>query len=106
MINIIKRATISFYKEKFPKAATALQVWYLEFSRQSFKTSQELKIKYGDASVIGDKRIVFNIMGNKYRLIVKMNYSTNSCYVIWFGTHESYDSIKAEAVQYSENTKI
>lgn len=106
MINIIKRPTLLFYREEYPKAATALDIWYNKFKKQTIKTPQELKEKYGSASIIGNKRVVFNIMGNRYRLIVKMNYEAKLCYVIWFGTHELYNAINAETIQFEEHQYI
>jgi mRNA-degrading endonuclease HigB of HigAB toxin-antitoxin module len=53
---------------------------------------------YRNASVIGDNRIVFNIVGNKYRLIVRFNYEISTAYIRFIGSHENYDKIDAENV--------
>lgn len=103
MINVVKRPTILFYKNKYPKAAVALDLWYQEYSKRSFKTPQEVKEKYGSASVIANGRLVFNIMGNKYRLVVRMKYHMNLCLVLWFGTHKEYDCIDVKTVKFETN---
>ena len=103
MINIIKRPTINHYKKKFPEAGMALDIWYQEFSKCSFTTPQELKEKYGNASIVGNSRVVFNIHGNKYRLVVKYHYKALLCFVIWFGTHIEYDNIDVETVSFINN---
>lgn len=99
-MNIIKRPTIEYYKKKHNHAATALDVWYQDFRRQSFKSPQELKRVYGNASIVANQRVVFNIMGNKYRLIVMINYHVTMCYIIWFGTHVEYNDIDVETIKF------
>lgn len=100
MMNIIKRPTIEYYKKKYSRATIALDVWYQDFRRQSFKSHQELKSVYGNASIVANQRIVFNIMGNKYRLVIMINYDVATCYIIWFGTHAEYDEIDVETVKF------
>jgi len=99
-MNIIKRPTINDYKRQYPEAAIALEEWYQLFRKTGFKTPQELKAVYGNASIVGNSRVVFNIHGNKYRLVVKIRYDAGIAYVIWFGTHAAYDEIDVETVGY------
>ena len=70
VFNIITRKTLLEYCKKYPAAATALQQWYHELVRCDFKNFNDLKRMYGNASLVADDRVVFNIMGNKYRLVV------------------------------------
>src|SRR5437870_2457148 len=72
VFNIIARKTLLDYCEKYPGVATALQQWYYELLKAEFKNFNEVKKVYGNASLIKDDRVVFNIMGNKYRLVVRM----------------------------------
>ncbi|WP_316812610.1 type II toxin-antitoxin system HigB family toxin [Pedobacter heparinus] len=72
------------------------------FPEQSFKNPQALKKVYGNASIIANQRVVFNIMGNKYRLVVMINYEAAVCYVIWFGSHAEYDRINVEIVKFED----
>jgi mRNA interferase HigB len=99
-MNIIARGTIVYYLERFPAAKTALLIWYAEFSKQKFKNFNELKITYGNASIVGNNRVIFNIKGNDYRLIVSVNFQKSAAYVIWFGPHSSYDKIDSAAVEF------
>lgn len=101
-MNIVKRPTIAYYQLAYPEARTALDDWCDQFRRHSFKTPQELKAVYGNASVVGNSRVVFNIHGNKYRLVVKVRYEFGIAYIIWFGTHKEYDKVDVEAVSFDE----
>jgi len=99
-MNIVKRPTVDYYQKVFPEAATALEDWYDQFKRTKFKTLQELKSVYGNASIVGNSRVVFNIHGNKYRLVVKVRYEFSIPYIIWLGTHKQYDEIDVETVSF------
>lgn len=102
MYNIIARATLLFYCKKYPEAETALLEWYHEFVKCSFRNFNELKQVYGNASLVGDDRIVFNVMGNKYRLVVRIVFDFKAVQVKWFGTHKEYDKIDVSTVQYKK----
>lgn len=80
-------------------AATALQEWYYELLKCNFTNFNELKQVYGNASLIADDRVVFNIMGNKYRLVVRIVFDFKAIRVKWFGTHAEYDKIDVTIVQ-------
>lgn len=90
-VNIINRKTIIYYTEKHPKAKNQLLAWYNEILKCEFNNLNELKKMYGNASIINEQRIVFNIKGNEYRLVVSFNFRRKACYTIWFGTHKEYD---------------
>lgn len=102
MYNIIARATLLQYCKKYPAAAVALQEWYHEFVKCSFKNFNELKRVYGNASLVGDDRVVFNIAGNKYRLVVRIVFEFKAVQIKWFGTHAEYDVVDALTVQYKK----
>ena len=102
MFNIITRKTLLDYCKKYPEAATALQQWYYELLKAEFKNFNELKKVYGNASVIKDDRVVFNIMGNRYRLVVRMVFEFKAIQVKWFGTHAEYDKTDAAVVNYKK----
>lgn len=99
MFNIITRKTLLEYCKKYPAAATALQEWYHELVSCDFKNFNELKKVYGNASLVADDRVVFNIMGNKYRLVVRIVFGFKAIQVKWFGTHAEYDKIDVTTVQ-------
>jgi len=75
-----------------------LEAWHEEVLRADWSTPQELKAQFGNASVLQDSRAVFNIKGNDYRLIVKINYPYRMVYVRFVGTHEMYDQIDAVTI--------
>lgn len=100
MFNIITSRTINEYCQQYPEAAQALRKWYSDFSRASFNNANELKAVYRNASLVADNRVVFNISGNKYRLVVRISYAYKAVMVKWFGTHQEYDKIDVTTVQY------
>ena len=75
-----------------------LQAWYKLMRSATWKTPSNVKQQFRSASIIGGNRVVFNIAGNKYRLIVKIHYNTGIVYVRFIGTHREYDAINAEEV--------
>ena len=99
-MKILVKKTILFYIEKYPIAKMQLLIWYTEFSKQDFQNFNELKSVYGNASIINNERVVFNIKGNDFRLVVSINFSQTACYVIWFGPHKDYDKINVETVAF------
>ena len=77
-----------------------LLIWYNEFTKCDFQNYNELKRVYGNASIVSNERVVFNIKGNDFRLVVSINFLQTACYVIWFGTHDEYDKIDVETVAF------
>jgi mRNA interferase HigB len=100
MFNIITRRTLLKYCGLYPSAANALKEWYNELATVDLKNFNELKRLYPNASLIGDNRIVFNILGNHYRLIVRIMFEYKAIQIKWFGTHSEYDRIDAKTIQY------
>ena len=102
MFNIITRKTLLEYANKYPLAKNALFEWYYELVISNFKNFNELKKVYGNASLIGDDRVIFNIMGNHFRLIVRIVFDFKAIQIKWFGTHEEYNKIDALTIQYKK----
>ena len=75
-----------------------LRHWYEIARGADWASPRDVKLQWGNASVIGDNRIVFNIAGNKYRLVVKFNYRSRKGFIRFVGTHAQYDSINAESI--------
>ncbi|WP_019990739.1 type II toxin-antitoxin system HigB family toxin [Rudanella lutea] len=98
MFNIIARRTLLAYCQLYPAAANALKQWYAEWQEQDFANFNQLKAVYGNASIVADDRVVFNIMGNKYRLVVRVVVDYKAIQIKWFGTHAEYDKIDIETV--------
>jgi mRNA interferase HigB len=104
-MRVIAVRTLKEGCEKFPKAEQALLSWYEETEEASWNNPNELKSQYGNASVLTDKRVVFNINGNSYRLIVDIEFRLKIVFIVWFGTHKQYDNIDAKKVSYVKANK-
>ena len=79
--------------------------WYEEGNTAEWSSPNELKEQYRNASILTDKRVVFNIHGNSYRLIVDIEYRLKIIFIIWFGTHKEYDKIDAKKISYVKTNK-
>lgn len=99
MFNIINRQSLLAYCKRYPQATVALQEWYYELLRSNFKNFNELKTVYGNASIVSDDRVVFNIMGNKFRLVVRIVFQYKVIQIKWFGTHKEYELIDVARIQ-------
>ncbi len=102
-MNIIVKRSILYYIDKYPLAKTPLLAWYNEFLKQEFHNFNELKAIYRNASIVSNNRVIFNIKGNDYRLVVSVNFKQLAAYVIWFGTHKEYDKINTETIEFDTN---
>jgi len=71
----------------------ALEAWHREVLKLDWNNPNEIKDMYSSASMLGDEKVVFNISGNKYRLIVKINYHAKIVFVKFIGTHKQYDKV-------------
>ena len=99
-MRIIAVKTLKFYIKDFPKSEQPLLAWYDECESAEWNNSNELKAQFGSASILTDKRVVFNIHGNTYRLIVDIEYRLKIVFIVWFGTHKEYDKINAKKIDY------
>ncbi len=88
------------YAKKYPMASTALFDWYHEISRTKVSNFNELRSLYGNISLINDDRVVFNIMGNRYRLVVRVVFEFKVVQIKWFGPHKDYDRIDAKTIDH------
>lgn len=99
MFNIITRKALLGYAQRYPDAADALFEWYHEMLKSEFANFNELKGVYANASLVGDSRVVFNIKGNHFRLVVRVSFEYKAIQVKWFGPHKEYDKIDVSTVQ-------
>ena len=97
-MRVIAKKTLREFWERNPNAETQLRAWYKEAQTAEWATPADVKTVYPKASIIGDNRVVFNIRGGNYRLVVKMNYQYRTVYIRFIGTHADYDRIDAEGV--------
>jgi len=104
-MRIIAVKTLKVYWEKYLQAEQALLSWYEEVEAAEWNNPNELKRQYRNASVLTDKRVVFNIHGNTYRLIVDIEYRLKIVFIVWFGTYKEYDKIDVKKVSYVKTNK-
>ncbi|MBK1622962.1 type II toxin-antitoxin system HigB family toxin [Afifella marina] len=97
-MRIIARPKLIAFGERFPDAKAQLDVWWAEAKRAEWASPADIKAHYRNASILKGGRVVFNICGNKYRLIVKFDYQKRIGFVRFLGTHKEYDQIDAEEV--------
>jgi len=81
---------VEFYK-KHANVKSALVAWLSEAESAEWSTSQDIKNRYRSADFLADNRVIFNIKGNHYRLVVKVKYQNGIAVVEWVGTHSQYD---------------
>jgi len=94
---VAKRALREFW-EQFPETQEPLLAWYREVEKEDWDGPAKVKEKYRSASIIKGSRVVFNIKGNDYRLVVKVNYPYRMIYIRFVGTHAEYDKTNVEEV--------
>ena len=75
-----------------------LKAWFSEMNKEVWNNPNEIKAKYGNASTVGNNRIVFNICGNKYRLIVQIHYEAHIVKIRFIDTHTEYDKVDATTI--------
>ena len=97
-MRIMARPKLIAFGKRFPDAKAPLDAWWAEAKRARWKTPVDIKAKYRSASILKGGRAVFNICGNKYRLIVRFDYEKGIGFVRFLGTHKEYDRINAEEV--------
>src|SRR5947208_8117724 len=97
-MRIIAKKTLKDYWAKEPAARAALEAWDAEAKSAQWSAPADVKASYGSASILKDGRVVFNICGNKYRLVVWINYDFYTIYIRFVGTHREYDDIDAQTI--------
>ena len=97
-MRIISIKKLKDFWKKHKDAEQQLRAWYYEAKKAEWQNPNDIKANYRNASFLNNNRIVFNIKGNKYRLIVAINYKFQIAYIRFIGTHEQYDKINAEEV--------
>ncbi len=100
-MRVIAQRTLRAFWESKPEYADAkgpLEAWYHEAKQANWSTPAEVKAQYTSASILKNGRAVFNIAGNKYRLVVRINYPTGIVYVRFIGTPKQYDKIDADTI--------
>lgn len=99
-MRIIARKTLVDFWERpeHRDAEQPLKAWFAEAKVANWRRLADIKAKYRHASILGGNRVVFNIAGHKYRLVVKFDYRAGIGYIRFVGTHAEYDKIDAETI--------
>ena len=97
-MRIIAKSTLRTFWERHPNAEEPLLAWYRETEKADWESPAQVKERYRSASFVGENRVIFNIKGNDYRLVVKINYPYRVVYVRFVGTHVEYDKIDVREV--------
>ncbi|WP_322996084.1 type II toxin-antitoxin system HigB family toxin [Castellaniella sp.] len=98
-MRVIAVTTLRKFWESHPSAEQALKAWFDEAIQAKWMQPADAKAQYRSASVLKNRRVVFNIKGNDYRLIVAIAYKLGIVYIKFIGTHAQYDKVDAETVE-------
>jgi mRNA interferase HigB len=99
-MRIIARKTLREFWEQpaYVDSEQPLKAWFREATKADWKTPAEIKTDFRTASIVGNDRVVFNIAGNKYRLVVRVNFPYGVIYIRFIGTHGQYDRIDVKEI--------
>lgn len=97
-MRVIAVSTLRDFWQRYPAAEQPLKAWYEEATSATWTQPADIKAQFRSASVLKNRRVVFNIKGNDYRLIVAVAYKLQVVYVKFVGTHKEYDAVDAETV--------
>jgi mRNA interferase HigB len=97
-MRVIALSWLRNFWNKHPQAETPLRSWYAEASRADWRSPADIKAAYRNASFLKTNRVVFNIKGNDYRLVVAVHYNRGMMYIRFIGTHREYDKIDAARI--------
>lgn len=97
-MRIISRKVLREFAAKYPQAEQPLDTWYRRVIRITWMTPADVKRDYGTADILPDNRVVFNVSGNHFRLVVRINYHRQAMYIRFIGTHAEYDRINATTI--------
>jgi mRNA interferase HigB len=96
---ISKKALREFWQQKeHQDSEQPLKAWHDEAKHADWRTPHDVKSQYKNASILKNGRAVFNIHGNKYRLVVEIDYTYSLCFVLFVGTHEQYDKVDIDSL--------
>ena len=102
MVVITKSKLIEFYSEQ-PKAKEALLKWYYETAVGNWQNFGEMKQTFNSVDSVGNDRFVFNIGGNKWRIVAMIHFTTRTVYIRFVGTHKQYDNIDCKKIKFHFN---
>lgn len=92
-------ASLAGHKDQ-PAVKAALDAWFAETKRARWRSTADIKRLYATASIVSAERVVFNVKGNAYRLVVAVDFEKGIVWIKWIGTHKGYDRIDVTEVKY------
>jgi mRNA interferase HigB len=95
---VLAKSSLREFWEKHPDCEQNLKTWYKTAMESDWKTQAEIKKSYGNASIVANNRMVFNIKGNNYRLVVRFNFERSWAFIRFIGTHKEYDKINVKTI--------
>jgi mRNA interferase HigB len=98
IMHVLKRKTLVDFYTKYPASKGALEAWFDEAKRASWLMPDDIRKRFNSADFIAGNRVIFNICGNNYRLIVIVQYKAKRVLIRFIGTHKEYDKIDAEKI--------
>lgn len=98
MERIFAKSTLREFWKKYPDAEQYLKTWYDTAINANWETPTDIKKTYANASILKNSRIVFNIKGNAFRLVVKINFEKQWIFIRFIGSHSEYDKINADTI--------
>ncbi len=98
MKRIVAKRTLREFWEQHPDSKDYLETWYETVRAASWNTPNEIKEVYATVTILKNSRVVFNISGNKYRLIAKINYNKQWLFIRFIGIHREYDKVNADLI--------
>ena len=97
-MRIISRKTVTTYSEANPEVKSHLEAWYWEVKQANWNSPAYEKESHPKSRCVGKDIILFNILRNRFRLIIRVNYKTGIVYIRFIGTHKEYDKITIEEI--------
>lgn len=93
-MNVVARSALVAFWKRYPRSEVPLRTWYDQVTKAQWTGPAGIKSAFGSSvDFIGDNRVIFDISGNKYRLIVRVSYTYKACQIKFIGTHSEYDSV-------------
>ena len=97
-LKVVAKKILREFWEKHEDCEQQLKAWFREAEKAEWENPNQLKEEYPSASILNQNRVVFNIKGNKYRLIVKISFDYQMVWIRFIGTHPEYDKINANTI--------
>ena len=98
-MRVIAVSTLKAFWEQYPDAEVPLKAWLEEAQAAQWQQPADIKAQFSHASILKNRRVVFNIKGNDYRLVVAVAYRFQALYIKFVGTHQQYDAIDVLTVE-------